>query len=215
MPKSTYSSKKKAPKTSMSVVLRRIVIQTAVWLLSEAVLLATLSLLYFFDIPTGFKAAMVDWYWLFIAIAITVINMVFLLIAEVRIFRIRRRSDIEAATVVGSDIQEAYNFGQLGLVVTDDNDMVLWTNNLFKERQVDLLDQNILEWQPALAELKNAPAEMTQKLEINSHNYVVKFLADARLYIFKDTTDYESVSEYHRQQAICIGVIIFAAGAES
>lgn len=192
----------------MSAVLRRLVIQTSVLLLVEAVLLVTLSLLYFFDIPRGFKAAMLDWYWLFAAIGITVFDMIFLLVAEIRIFRIRRRSDIEAATVVGSDIQEAYNFGQLGLVVTDDNDMVLWTNNLFKERQVDLLDQNILEWQPALAELKNAPAEMTQKLEINGHNYVVKYLADARLFIFKDTTDYESVSEYNRQQAICIGVIM-------
>lgn len=192
----------------MSSALHRMFVSTSLFVLFEAVALAVVIVFYFLDFPKGFKELVKPSYWAIGTVALFVINFFVVWITEIKLNRIRRKNDLGAATIIGSDVQEAYNFGQIGLVVTDENDIILWTNALFKERQIDLLDQNIMEWQPGLSDLRNAPADMQQKIEVNGRFYLVKYLPDARLYIFKDTTDYEQVSEYNRQQAICIGIIM-------
>lgn len=122
--------------------------------------------------------------------------------------KIRQKTDLRAADLIGSDIEEAYNFGMLGLAVVDENNTVLWTNTLFKERAIEILDENILEWQPALKELVEGNSKTIVKIQFNSRNYDVKLLKEAGLYIFKDTTDFETISDYSKRQAVVIGQII-------
>ena len=122
--------------------------------------------------------------------------------------KIRQKTDLRAADLIGSDIEEAYNFGMLGLAVVDENNTVLWTNTLFKERAIEILDENILEWQPALKELVEGNSKTVVKIQFNSRNYDVKLLKEAGLYIFKDTTDFETISDYSKRQAVVIGQII-------
>ena len=122
--------------------------------------------------------------------------------------KIRQKTDLRAADLIGSDIEEAYNFGMLGLAVVDENDVVLWTNTLFKERAIEILDENILEWQPELRELVEGSSKTIVKIQVNNRNYEVKLLKEAGLYIFKDTTDFETISNYSKRQAVVIGQII-------
>ena len=122
--------------------------------------------------------------------------------------KIRQKTDLRAADLIGSDIEEAYNFGMLGLAVVDENNTVLWTNTLFKERAIEILDENILEWQPALKELVEGNSKTVVKISFNSRNYDVKLLKEAGLYIFKDTTDFETISDFSKRQAVVIGQII-------
>ena len=122
--------------------------------------------------------------------------------------KIRQKTDLRAAELIGSDIEEAYNFGMLGLAVVDENNVVLWTNTLFKERAIEILDENILEWQPQLQELVDGNSKTVIKISFNSRNYEVKLLKEAGLYIFKDTTDFETISDYSKRQAVVIGQII-------
>ncbi|MFA5481361.1 MAG: DHH family phosphoesterase, partial [Bacilli bacterium] len=137
-----------------------------------------------------------------------IVNDLFIWVLLIRLSKIRQKSDLKAAELIGADVQEAYNFGMIGMVVVDENDFVLWTNDLFKDRQIDLLDMNILEWQPKLRELHDASPDMIVKIEVNSRNYDVKYLSDAGLYIFKDMTEYESIFEYSREQAPVLGIIM-------
>ena len=122
--------------------------------------------------------------------------------------RIRRKTDLRAADLIGSDIEEAYNFGMLGLAVVDENNIVLWTNTLFKERAIEILDENILEWCPDLRELEEGSSKTVVKIQVNDRNYDVKLLKEAGLYIFKDTTDFEILTDYSKRQAVVIGQII-------
>ena len=142
------------------------------------------------------------------AVAIVVFNILLLWISTVRISLYRHRTDLKAAEVIGSDVQEAYNFAMIGLVVTDDNDIVIWTNTLFKERHIDIIDSNIFDWKPDLKTLKekSSPDEVMKTI-INNRNFEVKYLADAGLWIFKDNTDYESVYAYSKQQAPVVGIL--------
>ena len=142
------------------------------------------------------------------AASLVAVNIAFLWISGVRIARYRHRTDLKAAEVIGSDVQEAYNFAMIGLVVTDENDVVIWNNDLFKERHIDIIDSNIFDWKNELRVLKDKPTpDHIIKVVINNRNYEVKYLADAGLYIFKDTTDYETIYYYNKQQAPVVGVL--------
>lgn len=146
---------------------------------------------------------------LYIAICVVIfINILLVLIIGGIFSYIRKQSDLKAADLIGSDIQEAYNFGMIGLVIVDESNRVIWTNDLFKERQIDILDSNIYEWQPKLEEFATLSNDSIVKVEINSRNYDVKFLSDAGLFIFKDTTEYESLFDLNRRQAIVVGIIM-------
>jgi len=123
---------------------------------------------------------------------------------------LKSRNDLRAAEVIGDDIQEAYNFGMIGLIVTDDFDTIIWSNDLFKQRHIDIIDTNIFAWQPSLRELKekNSPDSVC-KLIINDRNFEAKYLSEAGLWIFKDNTDFESIYKYSKAQAIVVGILSF------
>ena len=146
---------------------------------------------------------------LFVALGVSIIiDIIYIWIVLAYFSRIRQKTDLRAADLIGSDIDEAYNFGMLGLAVVDENNVVLWTNTLFKERAIEILDENILEWQPQLKELVEGSSKAVAKIQINNRNYDVKLLKEAGLYIFKDTTDFETITDYSKRQAIVIGQII-------
>ena len=141
-------------------------------------------------------------------ISLIAFNIIFMWIATLRVSAYRHKTDLKAADVIGSDVQEAYNFAMIGLVVTDENDVIIWNNDLFKERHIEIIDLNIFEWQPKLKELKENPnSERVLKLIINNRNYEIKFLSDAGLWIFKDNTDYESIYTYSKLQAPVVGIL--------
>lgn len=195
---------------SMSDSIRLLRIKSLFIILVELIIVITAVVLYYYDVPKGFKAAMRPLYWAIALVVSICLNFLFLWFSEVRLSSIRQKSDLDAASIIGSDVQEAYNFGQIGLVVTDENYLVMWDNNLFRDRNIDLLDVNVLEWQPKLKDLigPNVPGDASVKIEVNSHNYSVKYLSDAHLFIFKDITDYEQIFTYSKEQATVIGIIM-------
>ncbi len=141
------------------------------------------------------------------ASSLVAFNVVMLWISSIRISAYRHKTDLKAAEVIGSDVQEAYNFAMIGLVVTDENDIIIWHNDLFKERHIDVIDLNIFDWQKDLRALKEKNSNEVAKLIINNRNYEVKYLSDAGLWIFKDTTDYESIYSYSKLQAPVVGIL--------
>ena len=192
----------------MTNALRKTRIAAFVLALAEIGIFAVAIALYLYDIPVGFKDLMLPKYWAFAAGTVVLLNIIFVALIIAHISRIRQKSDLRAADIIGSDVQEAYNFGQIGLVVTDKEDRVIWNNTLFKERSIDLLDQSIVEWQPKLHDLKDGNNNMTVTIDVNSHTYDVKYLSEAHLYIFKDVTEFAHLSVYEREHSMVLGLII-------
>lgn len=140
---------------------------------------------------------------------VILINAITYLIIFHMVTRRRYSTDLKAANIIGSDVQEAYNFGMIGLLVVDEADTIIWTNELFSERQINIMDNNIFDWQPTLKELRDSRNDdLTVKIEINGRVYEVKLLHDAGLYIFKDITAAESFYTYSQEQAPVIGIIM-------
>ena len=142
-------------------------------------------------------------------IILMAVNCLFVWIVTLLIATLRQKTDLKAAEVIGSDVQEAYNFAMIGLAITDDNNTVLWTNDLFKSRHIEIMDMDIISWQPDLAPLRDSSKGVDQvvKIALNSSVYQVKLLPEAGLWIFKDVTDYEQLFKNYNEQAPVIGIL--------
>ena len=141
-------------------------------------------------------------------VIIIVFNCLFVWIVILILSSLRQKTDLKAAEIIGSDVQEAYNFAMIGLAITDSNNIVLWTNELFKSRHIEIMDLDITSWQPELAKLKEVNnGEQSLKIVVNSRTYAVKLLMEAGLWIFKDVTDYEQILNYSKEQAPVVGIL--------
>lgn len=190
----------------MGKLLDRIKTVSFIIIIVELMLIGGFAVIYFnnfFDFQNAVEPR-----WIILASAIVIfIDCLFVWVVSNRVATIRSKTDLSASQIIGGDVQEAYNFAMIGLVVTD-NDIVLWTNDIFRQRHIDIIDKNILDWQPSLSALKTTenPSEVA-KIVVNNHNYDVKFLKEAGLWIFKDTTELESIYSYSRKQAPVVGLI--------
>jgi len=191
----------------MKKVLRIIRVGALIFVTFELAVIIALTLFYgfnWFEFQSIFQLDVI----VAVIVAWSVLNLGFIIFSVTAMNRQRQKSDLKAAEIIGTDIQEAYNFGMIGLAVVNDEQTVLWTNELFEDRQINIIDKSILEWQPAIKELSGEPPVPTVKIEINTRNYEVKYLKEAHLYIFKDVTAYESLFKYSKEQAPVIGVIM-------
>ena len=142
------------------------------------------------------------------AVSVIIIDCLFIWIVILVLSSLRQKTDLKAAQIIGSDVQEAYNFAMIGLAITDDQNTVLWTNDLFKARHIEIMDMDIIAWQPELAALRDTNnGEASVKVVVNSRTYAVKLLPEAGLWIFKDITDYEQIFNYSKEQAPVVGIL--------
>ena len=191
----------------MGKTIKRIKTLSFIIITIEIVALAIFAVFYFnnfFDIQSIIKPFAIA----LAAVIIAVFDSLFIWIVILLLSSLRQKTDLRAAEVIGSDVQEAYNFAMIGLAITDDKNTVLWTNDLFKSRHIEIMDMDIIAWQPELAALReNNVSEQGVKVMINSRTYAVKLLSEAGLWIFKDITDYEQIFNYSKEQAPVVGIL--------
>ena len=190
--------------------IRSIKITSLIIILFEVTLIGGFCSLYFTNAFNLKDTMEPDWVLLAASILVFV-DCLYVWIISMIIASLRHKTDLHAAEVIGSDVQEAYNFAMIGLAVTDKKDNVLWTNDLFKNRHIDIIDTNIFNWQPELAVLKdqsNVSGEKETKIIVNGRTYAVKLLMEAGLWIFKDVSDYEDMFKYSKEQAPVVGILM-------
>ena len=192
----------------MGKLLDRIKVVSFIIIIVELLLLIAFTAFYFNNFFHFKEFTEPRWVILGTGIAVF-IDCVYVWIITLKVGSLRAKTDLNAAQIIGSDVQEAYNFAHIGLVVTDEEGIVLWTNDLFRQKRIDIIDSNILKWQPILTAVRDDREKMNEpiKVEINGTIYSVKFIKDAGLWIFKDVTDYEQAMEYNKQQAPVVGLI--------
>lgn len=172
----------------------------------EILLIVGFVLLSYFD-WFNFNELMEPLYWLTVVSILFLINVILTIVVISVSNNARLKSDLSVADLIGSDIQESYNFGQLGLAVVDEENTIVWTNSIFSSRGLNIIGQNILEWHPELRSLVEAGNDSTITLEIGNNTYSIKYLSEAKLYIFKDITEFTNLSSYERSHAMVIGLI--------
>ena len=120
----------------------------------------------------------------------------------------RLKTDIKTKELLSSDIEEIYDFAQVAMVITDDENRIIWVSELFQERHIDIVGQNILEWKPQLEVLiTNLEQVRLTKLSFNNRTYEVQIIRESNLWIFKDVTDYQTAYVYSKQNSIVFGIL--------
>ena len=150
----------------------------------------------------------IQFYLLFVATAFLFIDAIVFWFALLKIGRNRQSNDQEAASLIGGDVQNAYNFAHIGLVVVDGDGIVIWANNMFKDMQIDIVDADIYQFAPGLKELVNGVPGKTIKVTIKQRLYEVRYLSQPKMFVFNDKTEFEEMATYSREQATVLGVIM-------
>ena len=127
----------------MGRTIKRIKTVTFIIILLEILAGATFSIFYFNDL-FDFQTKFTPFYIALASVVVLVINCLFVWIVILLLSSLRQKTDLRAAEVIGGDIQEAYNFAMIGLAITDDKNVVLWTNDLFKARHIEIMDMDII-----------------------------------------------------------------------
>ena len=135
-----------------------------------------------------------------------VLNLLIVIIGFRKISNAKIKTDINSLDVLGYDIQKAYDFGKIGIVIVNEDNNVIWTNTFFNYIQSKLIDYNIFEWEPKLKLLHDARID-EMKLEIDNIYYAVKYLPQTKMYIFKDITTSENLLKYSEEHLPAVGII--------
>ena len=190
----------------MGKTIRSIKTTSFIIILLEMIAAAVFAIIYFNN--EKIQEAISPQVFALAAVIVVVLNSIFIWVVILILSSLRQKTDLRAAEVIGSDAQEAYNFAMIGLAITDDKNIVLWTNDLFKSRHIEIMDLDIIAWQPELAALRDVNSgEQGVKIVVNSRTYAVKLLPEAGLWIFKDVTDYEQIFNYSKEQAPVVGIL--------
>ncbi len=117
--------------------------------------------------------------------------------------------------LLGADIAEGYRFSQLGMLYYDNEQTILWTSELFEERNIQLLGQNLLEWQPQLSEIINSDDERKEVIiTIQQRKYSAICLKELQIILFKDVSDMQNLLQTREEQAPLIATIVIDNLAE-
>ena len=160
----------------------------------------------FFTMDSDYLSAYIKEIFLGTLLVIIFLNLMLLLYNLIKISNSKLKTDFSSLDVFGNDIQKAYDFGKLGLLIVDDNNNIVWTNTYFNAIQTKLIDHNLFDWQPTLKNLLDTKID-EMKIEINNKNYLVKLLPQAKMYIFKDVTTNEDLLRYSIDHAPAVGII--------
>ncbi len=142
-------------------------------------------------------------------VGFSVVQCIFTFVFCYKLNKKRHITDLKASDIVGNDIGAAYDFGQIGLIVVDNDGNVLWLNDFMEDRGINIVDVNIAEFDKQLADIfiKKSEDDSLNACNIvhDNKNYQVKYIRGANLFVLRDTTAYESLLKNKNDHEPVIG----------
>ena len=189
-------------------------IKAAILSLFEAIIFIVLFLL------TRIESIKLDFIYIVIGIGafFVLFNFFYIVLVLLRIAKSRQKSDVLTSDILGEEIDEIYKFGKIGIVITDDKNKIIWTNNWLPNSKYELIDKDIFVWQKELEKLvitdysKKAKGSKKEnqsvKITINNNTYEVRCIKGPHVYLFRDISEVETINKYANDHLPAIGVIM-------
>ena len=190
----------------MNKKINRLKVQTLIITLLELFIVGIFLTLYLLDVGNMDEYIRVE----YIALGFFIIiflDCLFIFKMLFSVYKIRKDSDVKVDKLLGNDIEEAYLFSKMGIVVIDKEGLVLWESDYLYEKGIDIVNLNIFEWNEKFEAFIKEENDYKLIININNDVYNVKYLRTAGIFIFLDVSEYEALDKYSREQATCIGVI--------
>lgn len=103
------------------------------------------------------------------------------------------------------DARNAFMFGGIGLVQYDENRNIVWTSDLFKELNINIVGVKLLEWQPHLAPLFED--EDIRVIDVKGRKFEAYNNQETKLIYIKDVTQLLSLQQDYQDQQVCMAYI--------
>lgn len=190
----------------MIKILSKLRTTTLLVLFFELLLVAGIIVFYYYDL-LGIQSIL-TYSVIFALVGILfVFNVIYMLSFLATILNNRQKKDLKTADLLGSDIPEAYRYAGLGIILLDQDDQVIWVNEVIQDLQPNLVETNIHEWKKELSPLLQGIKTSVQ-LVLSGKVFEVKFLTTSRMFILKDITSYEDLLLINRNQSPVLGYVV-------
>jgi len=138
-----------------------------------------------------------------------IFDSLFFFLAIRGIIKSRQIADMSAVSLLGNDIQSSYNVVGVGFIIIDENNHVIWNNQLFENvHKRSFIDEDIYNIFP---DLKNAPVDKKDNsylIDIDGYHYNVKYFSQPCMFVFQDVTNYVNLKNLYDREAIALGLIV-------
>ena len=137
-----------------------------------------------------------------------IINLVLLIVFIEFSEEYHNQRILTISKILGKDAQEAFLFGEVGLLTIDHNYEITWISELLYTRAYQVIGQKIMNWLPETKPLFNNEADVVQAM-INDHIYQIRRKENGLTLYFKDITELSIVSRASENKQIVLGLIHF------
>ncbi len=120
----------------------------------------------------------------------------------------------EISSLLGEGGKEAFLFGEVGIVVYDDNYVVTWMSDLFNDRFINRVGKKVLVWLPEVDALISGKEEVVY-VTLDDRKYEIKRKEDAPMLFFRDITETDDFKNRYEEEKVVIGMLNFDNYEES
>lgn len=114
-------------------------------------------------------------------------------------------NQLSVEEVLNRDAKNAFIFGGIALIQYDENRNIVWTSDLFKEMNINIVGVKLLEWQPHLATLFDD--EDIKVIDIKGKKFEAYNSQETKLIYLKDVTQLLSLQQDYLDQQVCMAYI--------
>lgn len=90
--------------------------------------------------------------------------------------------------ILGTAAEEAYLFGEVGIVLYDDEHMITWMSDLFRRRGISRIGAKVLSWLPEADDLLSGKSDIAT-VQLDDRVYQITRKEDEPVLFFKDITE--------------------------
>lgn len=192
----------------MQAYFKKIRIASAIIIFVELASLLTFFFLYYYDVGS-LKSSIDSYSLILITIGVVLLDWFIILIILLKINYIRYKNNLKTANLFGSTVQDSIEFAKLGIIAVNEEQNIIWCNEVINTVNEHLLDKNILDEFPKLREFMSKEDEnKIIRITIKDLVFDVSYVPTSEVYFFKNVTDYDNLFKYSKEQAIVLGIIM-------
>ena len=118
---------------------------------------------------------------------------------------ILENNHLSVEEVLNKDAKNAILFGGIALIQYDENRNIVWTSDLLKAMNINVVGVKLLEWQPHLASLFDD--EDVKVIDIKGKKFEAYNSQETKLIYLKDVTQLLSLQQDYLDQQVCMAYI--------
>ncbi len=108
--------------------------------------------------------------------------------------------------ILGSESQEAFSIGGLGLVVYDEDYTIIWMSDYFEELDINRLNEKVTKWLPSTVGLFNGDVDVVN-VKYDKYVFRVTRNSKARLLYFEDISAEYLITEKYTDESPVMGLV--------